>query len=326
MTFEQRVEAVSRFGFTTRQAGFVVTVLVHSGVCIGRQYCAFAGISYGEPMRTLFRKLEVGGYATATTCAHGRTRVFHLQHKPLYEADRRTRITAFVGPTTLARAVERLMVLDAVTMDRSLTWLGTERDKVSYFTTQTSVRLHDLPALTFRSAESETVRHFPDKLPVGVANDGGAHVFVYVATETLPMTFRLFLDRHAELFRSLPVWTVRVVIPRHLANARSSYEAAFREQLLNPLPPHVVEELRWYFATRRAASANGDERFSQACSAFGAPRFRALYKRWLEDGDAVLDALVSPVLEDACRLGRGGLQCQVLPHPYLHLLSLVGTA
>jgi hypothetical protein len=83
---------------------------------------------------------------------------------------------------------------------------------------------------------------------------------VYVATEALPMTFRLFLDRHADLFRSLPVWTVRVVIPRHLANARSADEAAFREQLLNPLPPHVVDELRWYFATRRAASANGDER------------------------------------------------------------------
>ncbi len=150
MTFEQRVEAVSRFGFTTRQAGFVVTVLVHSGVCIGRQYCAFAGISYGEPMRTLFRKLEGGGYATATTCAHGRTRVFHLQHKPLYEAVGEPN-NRFRRPTTLARAVERLMVLDAVTMDRSLTWLGTERDKVSYFTTQTSVRLHDLPALTFRS-------------------------------------------------------------------------------------------------------------------------------------------------------------------------------
>jgi hypothetical protein len=325
MTFEQRVAAVSGFGFTPRQARFLVTVMLHSGVCVGRQYCAFAGIAYGEPMRALFLKLERGGFATATTCAHGRARLFHIHHKPLYEAIGEPN-NRFRRPTSLARAVERLMVLDAVTLDRAVTWLGTERDKVSYFTTQSGVGIHDLPSLTFRSADAETVRHFPDKLPVGVAQDGGSHVFLYVVTEALPMTFRIFLERHAELLRSLHAWTVRVVVPRHLAKATPAYEEAFREQLLRPLPPHVVDELRWYFHACRAGADDADERFCRARTAFGAPRFRALYKRWLDDGDHVLDAVVSPVLSDTVGLGKGALQCQVLPHAYLHLLSLVGKA
>ena len=43
MTWEQRVSSVSRQGFTTRQAAFLVHVMLHAGVCVGRQYCAFVG-------------------------------------------------------------------------------------------------------------------------------------------------------------------------------------------------------------------------------------------------------------------------------------------
>lgn len=38
-----RVEGVAAFGFTQRQARFLVTVMLHSGVCLLRQYTAFAG-------------------------------------------------------------------------------------------------------------------------------------------------------------------------------------------------------------------------------------------------------------------------------------------
>ena len=54
-TFADRVEAIKAFGFTERQARFVVTVMLHSGVCLGRQYCAFAGIDYGAPVANLLQ-------------------------------------------------------------------------------------------------------------------------------------------------------------------------------------------------------------------------------------------------------------------------------
>jgi hypothetical protein len=43
-----RVAAVAGFGFIERQARFLVTVMVHSGVFLERQYCTFAGISHGQ--------------------------------------------------------------------------------------------------------------------------------------------------------------------------------------------------------------------------------------------------------------------------------------
>ena len=119
MTHAERVEAIKGFGFTERQAGFLVTVMTHAGVCLGRQYCAYARIKYGEPMRTFFQTLEARRFVTPQTCAHGRARLFHVHYKPLYaaigEPDNR-----FRRPMTLARAVERLMVLDAVLTDRHL--------------------------------------------------------------------------------------------------------------------------------------------------------------------------------------------------------------
>ena len=38
MTSVERVHAVEEKGFTERQAGFLVTVMLHSGVCVRRQY------------------------------------------------------------------------------------------------------------------------------------------------------------------------------------------------------------------------------------------------------------------------------------------------
>jgi hypothetical protein len=323
-TFDDRVEAVKAFRFTERQARFLVTVMLHSGVCLGRQYCAFAGIEYGAAVSNLFDTLHRRGFATPQVCGHNRARLFHVHHKPLYaaigEPDNR-----FRRPMTLARAVERLMLLDAVMADRSVSWLGTEHDKLHYFTSS-GARRHDLPSLTFRSVDEETIRYFPDKLPIGVGTDGRTHVFLYLVTRSTPMDFRLFLERHAELLRSLGAWTIRLLVPKHLTDAAALHREAFTEHLARPLPAQVVEEMRWYFRVCRDGGADLDERYYRAQTAFAGPRFRALYRRWLMDGERVLDAVMSPVLVDIVARGVGVLDCHVLPHPYLHLLPLVGTA
>ena len=324
MTREERVRATAALGFTERQAGFLVTVMLHAGVCVGRQYCAYSRITYGQKAVDFFRLLLARGYATARPTGTASGRLFHIHNKRLYRAigepDNRHR-----RPTTLPRAIERLMVLDAVLTDRDANWLATEREKVSHFTLLCQVLQRDLPALVFRSDDGETARYFPDKLPIGVQTESQAHVFVYLATKDVPVDFRAFLERHAELLRSLPRWRVRVLIPLHLRDALAAYKAAFREQLVSPLRPVVLEELRWFFQARRR-SASGDMRLDHAARAFAAPRFRVLYRVWLEHGEPVLDATVSPVLADAVRRGTGGLECHVLPHRYQHLLPLVGTA
>ena len=92
----------------------------------------------------------------------------------------------------LPRAVERLMVLDAVLADRQRTWLATERDKLTYFTLTHRIPRQDLPSLTFRAEDAETVRYFPDKLPIGLDQDGRTHVFVFLVVQDVPIEFRSF--------------------------------------------------------------------------------------------------------------------------------------
>src|SRR5690606_28700850 len=62
-----RVAAVAGFGFTERQARFLVTVMVHSGVFLERQYCSFAGISHGQKSHDFVAKLVDRRFATAIT-------------------------------------------------------------------------------------------------------------------------------------------------------------------------------------------------------------------------------------------------------------------
>ena len=325
MTWEERVRAITNHGFTERQAGFLVTVMLHSGVCLGRHYSAFARISHGQKVQDFFRKLLVGRFATVRRCGHNTARLYHIQYKPLYAAigdpDNRHR-----RPIPLARAVERLMLLDAVLMERDLQWLATEQEKVAYFTLTHRLDRTDLPALTFRSGGSQTVRYFADKLPVGIGGDGRTYVFVYLVTRPLPVDFRMFLERHAELFRALPAWTLRLLVPHHLTNAIAAYRDAFREQVGTPLRPPHLDELRWYFQAKKQCPGSKDPRYAQAVRAFGAPRFRVLYRAWLARGDGVLDATASPTLANAIARGAGQCETRVLTHRYLHLSSLVGTA
>src|SRR6185369_6814911 len=97
-----------------------------------------------------------------------------------------------------------------------------------------------------------------------------------------------------------PAWSVRVLIPHHLANSSTRYRDAFREQVGTPLRPTQLQELRWFFETRRSGLSKQDsERFDRATRAFGTPRFRILYRAWIERGDRVLDAVVSPTLATA---------------------------
>jgi hypothetical protein len=323
MTWEERRRAVELMGFTERQAGFLVTVMLHAGVCIGRQYCAFARLAYGQKMHDFFQSLIARHFATVRRCGHNRARLYHIQYKPLYQAigepDNRHRRTA-----TLARAIERLMLLDAVIAERDRMWLATEHEKLSHFTLTHRIPRRDLPMLTFRADDAETDRYFPDKLPIAIHGDG--YAFLYLLTRDVPVDFRAFLERHAELFRALPRWTVRLLVPRHKTNAIPLYRAAFLEQLASPLEPALLEDLRWYFHARRKGVRSRDERFDQAARAFGAPRFQALYRAWRERGDWVLDAALSSVLADHVAWGTGRLECHVLPHSYARLLPLVGTA
>ena len=60
-----RVNALSHFGFTERQREFLVTVMVHSGCFLERQYCAFTGTVRGQNSREFMARLAARGFVRA---------------------------------------------------------------------------------------------------------------------------------------------------------------------------------------------------------------------------------------------------------------------
>lgn len=132
----ERVQALVDHGFTERQARFLVLVMRHSGLCVKRQYAAFAGIANGgEKCNAFFAKLVRRGYAVAAPCIHGRARLYHVHHAPLYHAigdpDSRYRRTV-----PARAAAERLMRLDAALTSPDTEWLTTRAEKLAYLRTR----------------------------------------------------------------------------------------------------------------------------------------------------------------------------------------------
>jgi hypothetical protein len=144
------------------------------------------------------------------------------------------------------------------------------------------------------------------------------------------MDFRLFLLRHAELLRPLHRWTIRVLVPAPFVNAIRTFGHAARETLATPIEPATAESLQWLFPERQRrqedSAQSTDERFRSASIAYRAPRFRALFRMWQQDGDAAIWAAQSFVLRDALQRGEGRVEFVKLTRQYFHLSSLVGVA
>ena len=79
---DSRIDAMVNEGFTQRQAAFLVTVMLHAGVCMVRQYCAFAGIAHGHNAREFFARLVERRIATPYAALHARARLYHIHHRP----------------------------------------------------------------------------------------------------------------------------------------------------------------------------------------------------------------------------------------------------
>jgi hypothetical protein len=257
--------------------------------------------------------------------------MFHVHFKPLWaaigEPDNR-----FRKPTAQGRMIERVMLLDAVLDDREFVWLGPSIDKRRHFMRHLEDRLEtrDYPHLLFGDGPTKAVRYFPDKLPIGVQPYAHPHVFVYLVTRPSPMDFRLFLLRHTALLRVVFRWTVRLLFPRKLWKARLAYQHAAREHLATPLHPSVVETLEWVFPERKRLAEPGagpaSDRYLKASSAFRTPRYRALYRQWLEDPNNTLWMAGSPIVADAVDRGHAEVECLELSRQYLHLSPLVDVA
>ena len=323
---EARFNALAGFGFTQRQREFLVTVMVHSGCFLERQYCAFTGTVRGQNSREFMARLVARGFARAIEPgAIRRGRLYHVHHRPLYEAigqaDNRNRRLR-----TLGRMVERVMILDAVLGNRRCWWLSPADDKWRFFCLKRDnyLRPEDYPHIAFGSGRQRTVRCFPDKLPIGVEKDRTDHlVFLYLVNRCIPVDFRQFLIRHLNLLRFVRTWTVRLLVPRRFRKAVALYKAALREELWMPINPSVTKMLETYFPERQARGghlSDPDDRYIwEEFRKQGMLKIQALYRAWRRDGDGVLWQAHSTTLRDDHSHGCSAIEVELLNRQYLQL-------
>ena len=326
---ERRVNALDGFGFTQRQREFLVTVMVHAGCFLERQYCAFTGTARGQNSREFVARLVTRGFARAIVPGPVRRgRLYHVHHKPLYEAiglpDDRNRRLHSIG-----RMVERVMILDAVLGDRRCWWLSPAEDKRTFFNArETRLRDEEYPHISFGAGRDKIIRCFPDKLAIGVDKaDTSRFVFLYLVTRRIPIDFRQFLIRHHTLFLALHTWTVRLLVPRRFRKAVALYKAAVREQLWTPTDPSVSKALETYFVERKERGGHlgePDDRFiAREFRRQGMAKIAALYRAWRREGDVVLWRSSSTSLRDDRMHGCSDCEVQDLNAQYLQLTHVV---
>jgi hypothetical protein len=329
MTFHERATAIAKLGFTERQARFLATVMLHSGVCAPRQYATFCGIVHGQKTRKFFAKLVRLGHASMYDCRHNRAGIYHINGASLYRSidDAQSRLRR---PLTLSHAIRRLMLLDGLVESLEMVWLPTADDQAAHLLTLTSIEREDLPHATVGEGDKRTVKYFPERLPIGIDPEGRG-VLVYLVTEPSLDEFRIFLERHAPLLRALRAWALRIVVLGHLPGVGHRTKHVVWEQLLTPLRPPIADELKWFFEHARTYATPSrckdlDERFFVARDTFSTPRFKALYCGWKQDGERALAHVDSHALADAVEAGSGRVETLDLGHRYGHLSPLVTVA
>jgi hypothetical protein len=309
-----------------------VTVALHGGFCLRRQYAAFAGVQQGAPVRGFLEKLVHRRVARRVTYRRDRGYLYHLHAKGVYRAlgedDNRNRRLA--GPALIAR---KLMLLDFVISEPGGEWLATETDKVAAFTERYLLARADLPQRTYPAGnptKPSTTRYFVEKLPIYLQGEPPVPHFVYLEHGLAQSGCAQFLSDYATLLRRLPAWTLVVLrrrdMPAPTACTRS-FEA-FRDGLsIIETPALDRTQLTWYFEARRAVEQRQFDRLSVAEVARfrewhrlnAGPSTDALFNDWLATGDRSLSELPFDL-----RPQRVNLEVRYLAHQYSQFGDLPG--
>jgi len=330
MTFDERVGALRGLGFSERQTRFLVTVALHSGFCLPRQYAAFAGLQYGAGVRDFFDRLVVRKLARRLTFRPDRGHVYQLHASWIYDrigqSDNRNR--RHTSPALIAR---KLMLLDYVLQEPGADWYATEADKLALFTTRFGLSTADLPRRKYVSLDRrapDTVRYFVHKLPISFRPESGQVTLVYLVTEATSDPFAQFVEDHLAMLGRLPLWRIVAVGPRHSRGLQACGAALARiaQGRSKSRPIAEVDALEQYF-TWREAHQRGDHSWLTDVNRvavqwhtlrrrFAAMEYEQLFERWKLEGPFALPMPVGASLLKALNNRSGQLELHSLPIRY----------
>jgi hypothetical protein len=334
--FDERVLALAPLRLSSVQTEFIVTVALHGGYCLQRQYDAFVGHRHGQVASDFFSRLTSTGLAHRLQLARHRGFIYHLHAKALYRAlrqvDNRNRRRA-----SSAYIARKLMILDYVLATQPRAWLATEQDKVAVFTTRFDVPTVDLPQRRYRSRDGSRPtlsRYFVHKLPIAVHADRTSVGFAYLVVDRSGEGFKTFLADHARLLSALRNWTIVAVCPGHINGLPACRQVLARqvEGFTSHTAIRTREDVLWFFRVKlaverrdiRPLSVPEIHRFRELRDSPAAVNLEPLFAAWKIQGDAAVAA--DARWRDDPPAPRRRLVEHSLPFPYEQFGSWPGLA
>lgn len=297
-THEQRCAAIETFGYTPRQAQFLVRVALHGGYFLRRQYLMFTGTAHGlASVRFFARAIERHHVRALPIPRLGH--VYHLFARPLYAAigEEHNRNRRLVESEAVTR---KLMALDFVLSTREGQFIATEEDKVALLS-ELGVWKEYWPSKHYtprRGRGPNVTRYFVDKMPWARMPGDTRLWFVYVDSESTLAGLETFLAQYGRLLRVVPCGVIYVGTSAWPAAIRRAMNRGLiRAGRLQSFGPSAFRE---YCRLRQLVDAEQWDRlpladisnFRELREEFRSAAFDDLYARWCEGGEGAVRGLL----------------------------------
>ena len=197
-TTAERIDNVLGFGYTVREASFLVTAALHAGYFLMRQMAPNGGT-----VATRFHKRVLAFRHAKTTTVACNARLYHLCGKSLYRAlDQENNRHRRAHNPFHVRA--KLIGLDYVIDHPAYQFLPTEQEKVAFFD-GLNIPRSLFPTRTYTGKEGETDRYFIEKYPVRIDPATRQVAFCFVDDGTYSeLSFDTWLINHTKIIQAIP--------------------------------------------------------------------------------------------------------------------------
>lgn len=250
-------DSLTRFGYTPREANFLIHASLLSGYFLRRHFNSYIGRSSGALGQNFIGRGLALKHLRAIPAIGGRL-IYHVAASAIYEA---------LGEATSRNRREhqfetvrlRLMALDVSLLCSEVTWLLTEQEKVDYFA-RLGVPLGDLPQTVFGKCR----RFFVEKYPLGLSR-GGYPRFVFVDGAFCGFSqWELFLKAHRGLLHRLQA--AELIFSSCHPERFETAERLFRRSIAGESVGggFDLERLKRYFEARQAFEAKRLDLFDQS--------------------------------------------------------------
>lgn len=292
--FDDAVENLIRIGYTHDEAAFLCLAATHSGYFVRRQFNDFLQQLRGGAAARFIEKLLGKGHAQVVHFRLNKL-IYHIRTLKVYarldQADNRNRREK--APMTIKR---KLMCLDFVLAHREQRFLGSEAEKVAYFTEARGIPIEHLPVRRYepRGLGEATLRYFVDKLPVYISGDDASPVvhFAYVdeGAESLD-GFACFLNQYRALIAVLEAFEVVYVANDFLWAQKAQrvfdrcYACAVDDAQARMLQFFEMRR-KWEARDFSGFTAEKVIQYREEKQVFSSPQFEEQYRRWLTARDS----------------------------------------